>query len=178
MNKSNISLVVAIVAVLVGGLAWMKTPGVVTVPGTNTITERVGGVNPDIPSQYLQWGGVTEWRQSAAMLGNAASTTVCALNGPAASSTLIFASYHGNTGSSTAMVLRMSKQANQYPNTKTYIGQTTLAANTDVVAFATSTDITGATWNSSSYLVFEVGMNLGAGTSSPTGTCSAAWMAN
>lgn len=52
-------------------------------------TQQVGAVSsPDISSPYLAWGGVREWRGSAAFN---ASSTLCAIQGPAATSTLQFA---------------------------------------------------------------------------------------
>ena len=189
-NKNNIALVVALVGLVVGGWAWLKTPAIISIPGTNTITQ-VGGVNPDIPSPYVSWGGVQEWRSGlilASSTNSAGTTTICALPAPSnASSTLVYAGFHMNTGTTTAMTVRMSKQANQFPNlaAPTYLGQTALASLTDVVGVATTTDSggglgifgSGAFFPAGYYLLMEVKPSAGgAGTSSPQGTCAASWI--
>lgn len=90
--KKNITIAVLVGAVLSAGGFW------VTQPTVQQIIDR-GGDNlgalagPDIPYQYLNVGGVRHEFRS--MDFTAATTTPCALNSPAATSTLISFTAHG-----------------------------------------------------------------------------------
>jgi len=143
--------------------------------------QTLGAVSsPDIMSPYFSFGGVRQWAAHTESLGQA-TTTVCALQSPAATSTLLTASIRYSVSSTTASTVTMAKATTAYATT-TLIGGGSLAANaqgtfnaTTTLAQATSLDGV-MVFAPSAYLV--VGMAGGTGTFSPTGTCQAIWVQN
>lgn len=84
---------VAIMTIAFVGLVVMTTTHkqVDPVQPAQSQTPVLGGVNPDIVSPYVQWGGVYEYRAGVATV--ATSSVMCAIQAPAATSTLKFASF-------------------------------------------------------------------------------------
>lgn len=147
----------------------------VNVPRQET---RLGSVSsPDIQSPYFSFGGVREWGARTDNLTQA-TTTVCALQAPAATSTLNFASIQFKVSSTTASLVTMARAATAFATT-TSLGTVSLTANGQGMLVASSTQLYQFPPNS--YLV--VGMqdttaDATAGTFSPTGTCQATWYEN
>ena len=105
--------------------------------------QTLGAVSsPDIMSPYFSFGGVRQWAAHTDNL-NHASTTICSMQSPAATSTLVFGSVKLTTGTTTAIALEMAKDTS-YAATTTRISYDVLAsgAQTTMVAFVAST--TGA----------------------------------
>lgn len=152
----------------------------VNVPKQET---RLGSVSsPDIQSPYFSFGGVREWGARKDSLTQA-TTTVCALQAPAATSTLNFASIQFKVSSTTASLVTMVRAPTAYATTTaagaTSLGTVSLTANGQGMLVASSTQLYQFPPNS--YLV--VGMQdttaeATAGTFSPTGTCQATWYEN
>ena len=74
--------IVGIVAI--AAFAFMGDPVVNVLPssdnsGNNT---NVGAASPDMPSQYVSWGGVRNWASKCTLQGDAASTTICVMQAP------------------------------------------------------------------------------------------------
>ncbi len=154
------------------------------VSGNSSVLKSVA--SPDIPSPYLAWGDVETFQ--AGLGFTAATTTVCAIQSPPATSTLRIAAASFGVSSTTNSVVTIAKAASAFATT-TRLAFGTISANAQgtIVAIATSTDATGNTSSTDPFFVFGpnqwlvVGMadgtpEAGAGTFSPTGRCSASWM--
>lgn len=113
MDKKNIFVVLvvsAIVSAIVGFASTTKTVQTV-------IHEQPTGsvVSSEIPDNNFSFGGVRRWAYSPRM--SVATTTLCAVKSPAATSTLVFAGYQIYTGTSTAATIDLAKGTTQYATT-------------------------------------------------------------
>lgn len=179
--KSSLVLVAIAVVVAVGivwafGIGGAKTT---TVIDPNTGKEvKVGALTgPDIPSPYLQWGGVRSWQ--GRMTLTQATTTVCAIQSPASTSTLQNFSVKVDFASSTATVWDIAKASTAFATT-TAIGSAygIVASSGGFINASTSPAAGAATvFGPSQYVVVGVRHAVvGAGTLFvPTGTCQATW---
>lgn len=145
----------------------------------NQAAPSLGAVSsPDINSPYFSFGQVRLWAAHTDSL-TAATTTVCALQSPAATSTLLKGSVSFSVSSSTATIVTMAKATTPYATT-TSLGSAILAAGAQGTFNATTTPVVGVddkvVFAPNSY--FVVGMAGGVGTFSPTGTCQAVWVQN
>lgn len=197
--KNYIVGLVAVAALVVGGLAYTKTPevmvgsqgkqGIQGVQGERgpvgpagkdgrdgkDASPRLGAVSgPDTYFEYtanqnLQKYGLTRGFTSA-------TTTVCAIKSPAATSTLVFAGVNFTTSSTSASVVTLAKAATAFATT-TALNTLTLAANALGAQIATSSIATVGVAGNNIFApnqYFVVGMQGGVGgTFSPVGTCSA-----
>lgn len=177
MNKSNILSVVAIAGVLILGLVvWNMpaptqgpagNPGTPGTPGTSATGKNLSAVaSPDIQSPYVCWGGSCNWAGSMAM--NPATTTICAFQSPAATSTLesILASI--TEGTTTATKVSIGFGTNSNSSSTVLVADRGLAANEKLFTFsASSTPLSPYTW----VTVTQQGGATG-GTFTNTGTCA------
>jgi len=101
-----------------------------------------------------------------------ATTTVCALQSPAATSTLVYGSAYLTVSSTSASTLTIAKATTAYATT-TSLGASAIAANAQATIIASTTPTAGAAtvFAPSTYMV--VGLQGGTGTFSPTGVCTA-----
>jgi len=141
--------------------------------------EPVGAVSsPDIASPYFSYGGVRHWGRKTTSLTQA-TTTVCAIQSPASTSTLMYGSIQFTTSSTTASTVTLAKATTAYATT-TSLGSASVAANgyATVVSKRTAAggDALDETFAPNTY--FVVGMAGGVGTFSPAGTCEATWIEN
>lgn len=140
----------------------------------NVPQQKLGSVSsPDIQSPYFSYGDVRFWAGSTNNLAQA-TTTVCAIQAPASTSTLQYGSIRFSVGSTTASLVTFAKAATAFATT-TSLGQFTVAANAQGTAFA-STTLGTAIFAPNEW--FVVGMQGGVGTFSPTGRCLAEWVQN
>lgn len=105
----------------------------------------------------------------------AATTTVCAIQSPAATSTLMGGGLLLTVSSTTASTVTIAKAANAFATT-TLIREASVSANAQASILAASTTLsaleqTNRIFEPSYWLVF--GMSGGTGTFSPTGVCTA-----
>lgn len=164
---------ISIAVSLVVGVILLMTLGGSTGESIVREVRNVGAVaSPDIQSPYFSFGGVRFWGGKTESL-TAATTTVCAIQSPAATSTLVNASIYFNVSSTTASVVTLAKSATAFATT-TSLGTLGLAANAQGGAVATTTS--AQVWGPNQW--FVVGMQGGPSgqTFSPTGTCQATWM--
>lgn len=176
MNKIITNSLIALSFVL-SILAITKEPAQIVVPeGQPGIVGAVSG--PDISSPYFSYGGVRHWGAETNTLTQG-TTTVCAIQAPASTSTLTFASIQLSVSSSTQSRVVIAKATTPYATT-TVLGSAVFAANSQGTLIATSTPVDGLnedkTFAPNTWLV--VGMQGGIGTFSPTGTCLATWVEN
>ena len=167
---------IAVAASLIVGLTIARP--------VNTVVERVtdgklGAVSsPVIQSPYFSFGGVTEWA-SHTDGAIAATTTPCALQSPAATSTIQFGSFRVASTSASATYIEFGKSTTPYATT-TSLGILTLGAGAQGTLVASTTanwaSLDGsAVFSPNTYFVAKVA---GAGNTQLNGTCNAVWVQN
>lgn len=92
---------------------------------------------PDMYSPFLNFNGVKSWYNSLSM--QKATTTLCAIQSPAATSTLAFASVRLNTATSTITVINVAKASTAFSST-TVMGTMTIPASESTLFTASTTD--------------------------------------
>lgn len=160
------SVVASIVAVLGAVAVFLGASNVSVAP----VTPAFGALSgPDITSPYLSVNGVTTWYTKRAL--STATTTVCAIKAPAATSSLQAASVLFRVSSTTASSVVLAKATTAFATT-TKIGNTiAIAANAQSSIVSTTTSASGTVFAPNEWLV--VGMSGGTGTFSPVGSCQA-----
>jgi len=150
-----------------------------------TIKEVSAGAvsSPDILSPYFSFGGARFWATEADFA--TATTTVCAVQSPAATSTLVrdASTVSFTTSSTTASTVTVAKATTAFATT-TLIRTESVGANaqaTFTMASTTSVASTAAWTLEQQNLTFApntwlvVSMAGGTGTFSPVGACSPVW---
>ena len=180
MDKLKQIIIPLIVALVVSmGVVFVEKPTVKQTPSLGAVA------SPDIQSPYFSFGGVRHWAGKMESL-TSATTTVCAIQSPVSTSTLVTAGIKFDVGSTTATTVTLAKATTAYATT-TVLATSTLAANVQgTFVAATTTPVADTTLGrlTITNLIFEpsnwfvVSMTGGQGTFSPTGTCEAVWMEN
>ena len=141
--------------------------------------EELGAVSGnEFQHNSILINGLEIWGQGKPL--NSATTTVCAIQSPNATSTLIHGGLADNTGSTTAFRVTLAKSTDQY-STSTLLGDVvSISANTKFAQVATTTDaqINAAanTFAPNEWFVVSYQPSGGVGTFSPSGSCSAQWL--
>lgn len=150
----------------VAGGTEVRSPNVdtVTYSGVQTTLRRNGGTLATVGTP-----GLTQ-----------ATTTVCAIQSPAATSTLVAGFIKEDVSSTTASTITIAKAASAFATT-TLINTISVSANAATLGIAASTTLsaleqTNRTFAPNQWLVF--GQSGGTGTFSPTGTCVAQWISS
>ena len=176
LKAGNIALMVAVGAGLLALLAIVL--GVAYRPGTdtNSNTPSLGAVSgPTISGNYFSVGGVGMYSDGKRF--TTATTTVCAIRSPNATSTLLDGSASFSVSSTTGTTITLAKATTPYATT-TSLGAAVIAANAQGTVIATTTPLDALdedkTFAPLTY--FVVGMAGGTGTFSPTGFCHARWV--
>jgi hypothetical protein len=163
-NKIIVAVALVVIAIIaIGGYSY---PSV-----TETVVERTVGavVGPDTYFPYVANNDVQEYSTRQGL--NTATTTVCSIKSPAATSTLRVGAVTLTTSSTTASIVTLAKATTAYATT-TALSRLALAANAQATHFAsTSAGSTDIIFSPNTY--FVVGMEGGAGTFSPVGACTA-----
>jgi hypothetical protein len=142
------------------------------------LTEQPLGAiaGPDIPSSYLKWGlghGVRVWANAVPF--TTATTTVCAIQSPAATSTLRSAGVRFTVSSTTASLVTLNKSTTAFATTTLIGEEMAVSANAQATIVATTTtaqdEAEVTTFGPNEW--FVVGMEGGVGTFSPSGVCHA-----
>lgn len=150
--------------------SWVGRPEIaVQVPPSDTpIVTPVGAVStPDFLSNHYSVGGLRAWKYKYTL--RTATTTVCAIQSPAATSTLKSAGIRLDTSSTTASIVVAAKSATAFATT-TFLFGGNVAANAKTATVATTTT-NNFVFGPSQWLVMS--MQGGAGTFSPVGICQA-----
>lgn len=159
-------------AVLAAALVVLVASGFVVSKATQL--QPAGAVSgPDISSRYLRWGGVATWASRTDSLIQA-STTMCSIQAPAATSTLVLGSgIRLDVSSTTATVVRAFKSS--LPATATtFLFGANVAANARATIVA-STSADAFVFGPNEWL--NVVASGGTGTFSPSGACQAQFVA-
>jgi hypothetical protein len=175
IKPAAVALLAGII-VLIGG--WFLAP--------ESVRDSLGSVaSPIINSPYFGWGDVISHRAKTSSL-NTASTTVCSLRGPAATSTLMDWMVRLDTSTTTATLVTISKAAGSA--TASPSASSTLLYNFEVAAggqalipFApttTTANLAKYVFTNYDHLVVTMQGGATAGTYNPTGVCQATWQAS
>ena len=165
-NKLFAVVLVVIVAIAIAGVFLPVGKSVV-----NEIVGAVAGPNaylPYVANNNLQTYSLTKEFQLA-------STTICYIKSPSATSSLSFAGVNFTTSSTTSSVVTLAKASTPYATT-TALNTLTLSAGAQGVMIATSSVATVGVVSNNIFgpnQYFVVGMQGGVGTFSPVGSCSA-----
>lgn len=107
-GKQLMVIVGLLVALTISSIFWVTRPTKNVIVNQDGKEQPVGALaGPDIPSPYLRWGDVAIYQ--AKQTFNQASTTVCSLQAPSATSTLLWANVGITTGTSTTVLFEMAK---------------------------------------------------------------------
>lgn len=170
---------------LLAGFAGLLAAVVLLIGGfmshTPVVENAFGALaGPDIPSPYLNWGGVRTY--NAGISPTQATTTICAIQSPAATSTLTYASVKLDVSSSTATILDLAKGTTAFATT-TAIGSTyAVAADAQAFVLASTSPGAGAVTVFAPNQWFVVGVRGGVTPGSngagfvPTGRCQATFV--
>jgi len=162
--------------------------GIVFVRPVQQVVEKVVNVGAissyDFVSPYFSVGGVRTWGANTTSL-TAASTTICSLVSPAATSTLVSASVHLKTSTTTAMQLWMGRGAgatalSNNATTTWLSGPDTIAANAVGLTYAapattTANGVANQVFGPSTPLNVTLAGAVVVTNLAPTGACSAKW---
>lgn len=121
MKKTLLIIVIALVAFvgLVLGVRNYNRQGITVINPPGPPSKPIGSLTgPDISSRYLTVGGVRHEYRRVPL--NTATTTPCALDTPAATSTLLHFSLRLTTASSTASVWTAAKASTPYATTTAF----------------------------------------------------------
>jgi hypothetical protein len=168
MDIKHIGL--AVIAVLLGFSGFLY--GHQTVPQP---TQPFGAISsPDLPGNYIGVGGVRKWSYSQPFA--AATTTVCAVQSPAGTSTLQSAGAQFDVSSTTASTVTIAKATTAFATTTQIGTDYAIAAGARAFIMA-STSPTGELIVFAPNTWFVIGMRGGTGTFSPSGSCHATFEA-
>lgn len=131
LKSGLVALVVAVVVGLFNG-------GMDGAPGKDG---QSFGARPDIISPYLRWGDMVTYRGVGTM--NTATTSICAIQGPAATSTLSFAGWKITTGTTTAATIDIGIGRTAFATSTTLVTGTSVASG--ATGEAAWSDVTGTT---------------------------------
>ena len=134
MNNKLIGVALVAIVIAIGGYMF---------PNVTQIVREVGAMpGPDIQSPYIAFGEVRQWAAHQTL--NQASTTICSLISPAATSTLDMRSgVKITTGTTTAIALEIGKST-LMDATTTRISYVTLASGAVVTLNSFVASTTGA----------------------------------
>lgn len=163
ITKFGLGLV-ALVALILGGIAYMRpvsTPPVGAVAGQDSFypCETHNGVQ-----RCFNQVGLTT-----------ATTTICAIKSPNATSTLVSAGLTFRVSTSTASTVTVARSSTAYATTSLIGSQLAIGANaqfSSAIASTTATNGGSTIFSPSTYMVIGMQGGLG-GTFSPVGTCNA-----
>lgn len=188
MTKQNIGIVIAILAMVIAGVAMVSGNSEnQNLSGTTEFQKKsfVEGLFAGVGKKtQIDRDGQLALNDVALKVGKdnplqTATTTVCSLQSPTtATSTLLSGSIHFDRSSTTASTITIAKSTNGTASSTILGNQVVVAANAQATLIASTT----ATQAAAQAQVFAPGQYLvvtmtgGTGTFSPTGSCYAIWV--
>lgn len=180
MNKNILTVFGVVAALVLGVFNITNTPETVTV--VEKVPVEVGAVSgPDILSPYFSVGGARFWAANQTM--QTGTTTVCSIQSPVATSTLVSGTVSLSVSSTTASTVTVARQTQGFSTTtrdfnNSLIRTVSIGANAQGQFQMATTSLTALAdaqasqvYAPNSYIV--VTMAGGVGTFSPAGTCTA-----
>lgn len=167
-----VAAVVALAVTVVGLVAFSPGKEIVQVP-------QIGALSgPDIMSPYLRWGGVPIF--AASQKPTAATYNFCALQSPAATSSLIMGGVRLSVSTSTAGSIFFAKATTATASTTQIGTDNAIAANSQVMLIASTTVGSAAqteVFAPNTYFIVGYKGEAAAGISNlaPQGVCQARW---
>lgn len=142
---------------------------------------RLGSVaSPDIQSPYFSVGGLAFWANRTTSLVQA-STTLCSIRSPAATSTLVHAAIRLDSASTSAAYVEIARSTSPAATTTRIGSPYVVAANAQatIVASTTGSVAGDATiFPPNNYFVIKAGFATAAtSATAPSGACQAFWAA-
>lgn len=175
---ANLKLIAAaaIVSVVLSlGVSLNTKPAPVQV--TNNIPPALGGVSPVLNSNYFQFGGVNVFAGLVTSL-NSASTTLCSIQSPAATSTLVSASIDIAVSTSSSYILTLARATTPAASTTPLISSASISSGAKTTLVASSTGQGSDVWAPNTWLNATVRGGSG-GVTYPftmgSGSCHAKW---
>lgn len=151
----------------------------VNVPATvvNTPAPTLGAVSSqELPQPYLYVGGVGLVTAKSNTLIQA-SSTICSLKSPAATSTLISAGVNVRFATTTAVGLQLSNSTSYTASSSDTIGYDVIAAGGSRLVVASTTQAYAKTvFLPNAYFIARMDNVGGSATAAPQGSCQAVWM--
>ena len=171
MSNKTIALVAAVLVLTVGFLTYFaaRTSGIVAgamQSGTDITTTNY--TTASFTNGYSVGGIFMTALRNPSL--TQATTTVCAIQSPNATTTVQDASLFLTVSSTTASTVTIASASTPYATT-TYLGSFAVAANAQAALLAAATSSMNFVLGPSQYVVF--GMAGGTGTFSPAGVCEA-----
>jgi hypothetical protein len=175
MNLIKTFVTVAVVAGLtIGGYIAGSSKDVIVPEVKVNVPSTLGALTSNvIPAFDLTVGDLRTWSYNRDF--TAATTTVCAIQAPAATSTLVYGAVKLDVSSTTASTVTVAKATTAYATT-TLIREASVSANAKATVLMASTTEsalaqTNRIFGPNEYVV--IGMAGGIGTFSPEGSCVA-----
>lgn len=161
-------MVLGVVLALVLSFFGVSKDKTVVVDSNN---QPVGALtSPDLSSRYFSFGGVRSWASRKSL--EAATTTVCALQSPNATSSLVRTGLNVTTGTSTAGTITMATSSSPFATT-TSLESFTIASGAQGNRYYIPTTSANSVMAPNTYVVFGVaGVPYGF---TYEGTCQATW---
>ena len=178
MSNKNLTIGLVAVLVIVLGVAFLKPSNVIVQQGPQDPIGAVSGPDRSYPCESSNGVGKCFEKQSLAL----ATTTVCAIKSPSATSTLVSANVGFTTSTTTKTVVTLAKGTTAYSTSSAVFSQTDVAINSRAYLqyrdqTASSTD---SVFGPSTYFVVGIQGGSGAGsaighsqTFSNSGACNA-----
>lgn len=176
------SLLVGVMLAVVLGFYAKESPAPSLVGGTEVRAPNVDTVTYNgVQTTYRRNGDTASYKGTGTL--STGTTTVCAIQSPVATSTLLMAYLKEDTSSTTASLITAAKAGTAFATTTSLATSTIAAGAQATIPVATTTPVadsvigrltlTDRVFGPSQWLVF--GQSGGTGTFSPTGTCVAIW---
>lgn len=132
--KETIIGVVAVLALLVGVFAFFQSDKVTVIREDGTVVGNAS--SPSVIDGCMEVNGLTSCYHRISL--NQASTTVCSIKSPVATSTLRHGSLKITTGTTTALILYAAKSTSFAASTTLLAGGYALASNAQVTLLAST----------------------------------------
>jgi hypothetical protein len=171
-NLGISAIVAALVTVFIA--SYVITPDTIVnnVPG-----KPLGGTNPDVISPYLRFGDVSVWAARTTSFATA-STTVCSIQSPAATSTLRGAAVDISVSTSSSYILTIARATTPSASTTPLISSASIASGAKTTLYASSTGQGSDVWAPNTWLNVTV-RGGSSGVTYPftmgAGSCQATW---
>jgi hypothetical protein len=153
--------------VLLAGLAVIKQSA-----PTQDKQPPLGALSsPDIASPYLSFGGVRQWAGSMEM--RSGTSTVCSIQSPAATTTLVSATARFDTTPGYTTIWMLGHATTAYSTTTALVASKTLASGARGDMVATTTALTDTRIPPSTFVNLALSTSTVGSTFAPVGECKA-----
>lgn len=178
--KQNITLGLAVLALVVGVFGLNPDVKALVDRAVQDASSSFGALaGPDIQSRYLAWGGIREYRTTIPI--TQATTTPCAIQSPAATSTLLSAGIKLDVSSSTATTWDIARSNTAFATTTAVGTAYVVGAGAQALINASTSPAAGAAevFSPNQWLVFGVRAGVTPGSNGagfvPVGACHASF---